>query len=356
MILRLKLDELNNGINGNYGTIYNIFSGDIPYQGEISYDLYLYIDGSVTSETMGQTFSAGIAVKSYEREPDPTSLALDISLGNIIIYEGSTENTLYVSGGGLAEQIEIDNTLPIVITGTTEEYGIEVYGGTSNITLNNVGIKSSHIGEDGVNSGPIRLENDAMVNLNIEGENSINAIENNGISRCSVGIYVPSASTLIIGGNGTINVISNFGTGIGTNYMGYTVGTIIINSGIINATSTTGGAAIGGYDFNLIEINGGNVTTISNGIGASIGGTGGVTGDIGNYITGEIIINNGNVTAISNGSGAGIGGGGNDRVMCYQTTAPNIYISDIANVTAIAGENNGDIPPENIGNSSGCVG
>ena len=303
---------------------------------------------------MGQIFSAGVAVKSYEREPDPASLALDISLGNIVINEGSAENKLYVSGGGLTEQIEIDNTLPIVITGTTEEYGIEVYGGTSNITLNNVSIKSSHKGEDGINSGPIRLENDAMVNLNIEGENNIEAIRVSSIDRNSVGIYVPSSSTLTIGGAGVLNVISDSGTAIGTQYYGGTinsVGAIIINSGTINAIGNDRGAGIGGADLILVEINSGNVTAISNGTGAGIGGVAETS------VTGEIRINGGTVYAQGGEMAAGIDGGGKYLSLCPEssyTTAPNIYVSDTANVTAHSGIGYGEIAPEDIGNGGNC--
>ena len=333
-----ELDELNNGINGNYGTIYNIFSGDIPYQGEISYDLYLYIDGTVTNETMGQTFSAGVAVKSYEREPDPTSLALDISLGNIVINEGSTENTLYVSGGGLSEQIEIDNTLPIVITGTTEQSGIDIYGGTSNITLKNVSITGA------LYNGIFRLLNDSVVNLNIEGENTLDTAES------GIGILVSRDTSLTISGAGVLNVTGD--TGIGTAQANSSpAGTIIINSGTINATGTGAGAAIGGYGFNLIEINGGNITAISNDYGAGIGGAGNNNNLIPDLSNSEIRINGGTIYAKGGMLSAGIGAGGAGESVCVQSTAPNIYISDSANVTAIAGGvyNDHDTPPENIG-------
>ena len=61
-----ELNELNNGINGTYGSIYRLHSSGINYNTEVSYDLYLYIDESVTNETMGQTFSAGLAVKASD--------------------------------------------------------------------------------------------------------------------------------------------------------------------------------------------------------------------------------------------------------------------------------------------------
>ena len=63
--------ELNTGLKGTYGSIYKIHSENIPLKGTKSYDLYLFLDGDVAdNSTMGKTFKAGIAVKSYEREKD----------------------------------------------------------------------------------------------------------------------------------------------------------------------------------------------------------------------------------------------------------------------------------------------
>ena len=63
--------ELNTGLKGTYGSIYKIHSENIPLKGNISYDLYLFLDGDVAdNSTMGKTFKAGVAVKSYEREKD----------------------------------------------------------------------------------------------------------------------------------------------------------------------------------------------------------------------------------------------------------------------------------------------
>ena len=68
--------ELNTGLKGTYGSIYKIHSENIPLKGTKSFDIYLFLDGDVAdNSTMGKTFKAGVAVKSYEREADPTSLA-----------------------------------------------------------------------------------------------------------------------------------------------------------------------------------------------------------------------------------------------------------------------------------------
>ena len=65
--------ELNTGIKGTYGNIYKIYNDKIPLKGSNSYDLYLFLDGDTADNTtMGKTFKAGIAVKSYDREKDYT--------------------------------------------------------------------------------------------------------------------------------------------------------------------------------------------------------------------------------------------------------------------------------------------
>ena len=91
-------NQLNVGINGTFGTIYKLYNDDIPLQGEVSYDLYLYIDSEVTdASTMGKTFNAGIAVKSYDREADPATFAEYITTQ---VYTGvDGENDLYYHDG-----------------------------------------------------------------------------------------------------------------------------------------------------------------------------------------------------------------------------------------------------------------
>ena len=94
-------NQLNVGINGTFGTIYKLYNDDIPLQGEVSYDLYLYIDSEVTdASTMGKTFNAGIAVKSYDREADPTTFA-DYIINEV--YTGTDgDNGLYYHDADLA--------------------------------------------------------------------------------------------------------------------------------------------------------------------------------------------------------------------------------------------------------------
>ena len=93
--------QLNNGINGTFATIYRLYNDSIPLQGSVSYDLYLYVDSEVTdASTMGKTFNAGIAIKSYDREADPTTLA-DYIIKEV--YTGTDgDNDLYYHDADLA--------------------------------------------------------------------------------------------------------------------------------------------------------------------------------------------------------------------------------------------------------------
>ena len=62
--------ELNAGLKGTYGSIYKIYNDSISLKGNKEYDLYLFVDENATNTTMGKTFSAGVAVKAYDREPN----------------------------------------------------------------------------------------------------------------------------------------------------------------------------------------------------------------------------------------------------------------------------------------------
>ena len=61
-------NQINVGLNGTFGTIYKLYYDNIPLKGSATYNLYLWIDESVTNDTMNQVFRAGVAVKSYERD------------------------------------------------------------------------------------------------------------------------------------------------------------------------------------------------------------------------------------------------------------------------------------------------
>lgn len=81
-----ELSELNNGIKGTYGNIYKIYSNGLHNNAELIYDLYLYIDESVTNDTMGQTFSAGVAVKTFDYN--------FATINDITIYETASDSII----------------------------------------------------------------------------------------------------------------------------------------------------------------------------------------------------------------------------------------------------------------------
>ena len=94
-----ELNELNNGINGTYGSIYRLHSSGIKYNTEVTYDLYLYIDESVTNETMGQTFSAGLAVKASDYD--------FATVDEVTVTETTTDSiTVSVSASGGTNTIQ----------------------------------------------------------------------------------------------------------------------------------------------------------------------------------------------------------------------------------------------------------
>ena len=97
--------ELNTGLKGTYGNIYKIYNDKIPLKGSNSYDLYLFLDGDTADNTtMGKTFKAGVAVKSYDRESAYYELCNDDSIACHIakLYTGTQgENGIYYHDSSL---------------------------------------------------------------------------------------------------------------------------------------------------------------------------------------------------------------------------------------------------------------
>lgn len=140
-----ELNELNNGINGTYGSIYRLHSSGINYNTEVTYDLYLYIDESVTNETMGQTFSAGLAVKASdydfatvdevtvtETTTDSITVSVTATAGtnNIQTYYYSINNGAYTSSSS--------NTYTFNGLSAGQNYSIRVYVKDTNGVDSNV--------------------------------------------------------------------------------------------------------------------------------------------------------------------------------------------------------------------------
>ncbi|MCL2071768.1 MAG: carbohydrate-binding domain-containing protein [Oscillospiraceae bacterium] len=169
---------------------------------------------------------------------------------------------------------EVINGANLVFTGTSENNRrITVRANaTVHLTFRDLNARIST-----TNTSPLSLGSGSTVVLTLEGENSVQGGSN------GAGIRVPSETQLIINGSGTLNATGNRGgAGIGGS-VSFPAGTVVINSGIVNAINT--GNATGGV-----------------GNGAGIGGGGGGAG-------GSVTINGGVVTARGNNDSSGIGHG-----------------------------------------------
>ncbi len=91
--------ELNTGLHGTFSNVYKIHNESIPLSGSKDYDLYLFIDENSTNTSEGKTFNAGVAIKSYDREPDPPTLAEYVisqyttqGANNLYLHDSTLEN------------------------------------------------------------------------------------------------------------------------------------------------------------------------------------------------------------------------------------------------------------------------
>jgi len=208
------------------------------------------------------------------------------------------------------------------ITGTGSETTdrIQVMGSaiTPDIVLKNVNINVNSLSNISAFDTNVNNNEGVTVNLTLEGTNNLSSGENKS------GLRVPSNGTLVITGNGSLNVNGGgYGAGIGGDRDTDT-GVIIINSGNINAKGNWGGAGIGGSyrrTGGKITITGGSITAegVTRGPDTSIwyGGTG--IGGGYNAAGGEINISGGIINATGGNynpndsyylsGSAGIGGG-----------------------------------------------
>lgn len=88
-----EIAQLKSKLEGDYSTIYRVYSEDIISPSTTKYDLYLWIDEDVTNETMGGlTFKMAVLAKSYNRNP----LFADVILEN---YTEDGSNGIYYHDG-----------------------------------------------------------------------------------------------------------------------------------------------------------------------------------------------------------------------------------------------------------------
>ena len=192
-------------------------------------------------------------------------------------------------------------------TGTAQGTTIYVASGAHDVTFS--GLNITETANVGVAPG-------ATMNLTIEGANTIKSSE--------AGIYVPVGATLVINGNGSLNVSGNVGgAGIG--------GAVYVPDGNYSA---------GDPNCGTVEIKGGTVTATGGRMAAGIGGGIDTEGNPGNG--GNVTINGGAVTAAGgvdasgNYGGAGIGGGAGETASSRAGSGGTLTISG-GHVTLTAG-------------------
>ena len=182
------------------------------------------------------------------------------------------------------------------LTGSTNAYNIVVPAGAYNITLDNAGINTILL-----DKAAIHLYNGAVVNLTVEGDNTLQG----GYPYGGIDVSAGTALTVTEQSTGKLTVTGGvFGAGIGSG-AGSSSGTITINGGEICAYGGGYAAGIGGGDYGAagaITINGGKITAYGQSSAAGIGG-----GELGAAST--ITINGGEINAYSGDLAAGIGGG-----------------------------------------------
>ena len=201
---------------------------------------------------------------------DGTDLSSDLQNGDVTI---NTDGTYYIGS------VDVTNIV-------TVKTGVK-----ADLTVENVMMTSA-------TSSPIIIESGAVVNLHINGTNTVTATK-----RGKAGINVAANSIesdysiLTVDGDGILNVTGTAqASGIGAN-LNQLHGKIIINGGTINAVGGMKGTAIGGgvktsgnVSGCTIEINGGIINASAGRYGIAIGG-------VERQSNAEIIVNGGYIKA-----------------------------------------------------------
>ena len=252
-------------------------------------------------------------------------------------------------------------------TGTETSDRIRVLGDniTADIVLKDVNINVSGTTDAVAFDANTNNDEGVTVNLTIQETNTLRSGNN------KAGLHVPSNTTAVIDGTGSLNATGggyNGGAGIGGGYNG-AGGTITVSGGTVTATGGQYGAGIGGggapsnvFDGyagagGAITITGGTVTTTGGQYGAGIGG-GGVPSDYyGGYAGagGTITITGGTVITTGGQNGAGIGGGGNAGNRGTSGAGGTISITG-GTVTATGGTNGAGIGGGNGSGGNGVSG
>ena len=182
-----ELNELNNGINGTYGSIYRLHSSGINYNTEVTYDLYLYIDESVTNETMGQTFSAGLAVKASD---------YDFATVDEVTVTETTNDSITVSVSASGGTNTIQTYYYSINNGayTSSNTNTYTFSGLSAGTSYSIRVYVTDTGGVDSNVYTINAETENVVYLCSTGTNLATCIRSQYTSQGSNGIYYHTSS------------------------------------------------------------------------------------------------------------------------------------------------------------------
>lgn len=312
----LYLSEITlSGLDGTGGDISATGTIDYNFEGmqvmEGKLCMYLPAGGTITAISVGdQTFTGSLTTKAGETMavfksasiPMVNNPIVNLDANLILSKEGSD---LYYQ----CDDVYCKYTGTITVTGNTNEYGILVESGVHKVVLDNV------VMDQRVNPSAkvIDIAGGATLDLVLKGENKLYSHDK------SEAIRVPSAATLKIAGDGSLDVAGRPAIGCYEEKLG----TIIINSGTIRATGEFGSPAIGcGYVAETgggsIAINGGAIEAVAGEYSSAIG-TGGASFESYNQASAVTVeITGGNIYArgsaysgtVSDDIGNGYGGAG----------------------------------------------
>ncbi len=170
-----------------------------------TYTLFIWINETASSENGSLNATLNVSGNKSEKG---NYVYYDLSKSSIVISKGSTNNKLLIKGVESSSEIkfqnnqineslkEINRTVKIVLTGSTNNNNIQVTSGDPVIILSNVNIDLSKEGPAG-----IVISDGATVKLNIFGENTIKS-----------GIDISDNSKLNISGDGSLSTINEINT------------------------------------------------------------------------------------------------------------------------------------------------
>ena len=231
---------------------------------------------------------------------DGTDLSSDLQNGDVTI---NTNGTYYIGS------VDVTNIV-------TVKTGVK-----ADLTVENVTMTSA-------TSSPIIIESSAVVNLHINGTNTVIAKKSGKAgSNVAANSIESDYSILTVDGDGILNVTGTAqASGIGAN-KNQIHGKIIINGGTINAGGGMKGTAIGGgirtsgnVSGCTIEINGGIINASAGRYGTAIGG-------VERQSNAEIIVNGGYIKATADASMTYSIGPGRMTPTTEQFGVNNIYIN-----------------------------